>query len=85
MLRKGNTPSFLVGMQNLYSHYGNQYSFCSQNWESLYLKIQLHYSFGHILKDIPSYHRGTCTIMFTEASFMIARNFKQSRYLSIEK
>jgi hypothetical protein len=36
-------------------------------------------------KDDPLYHRDTCSIMFTEALFIISRNWKQPRYPSTEE
>jgi hypothetical protein len=59
---------------NLHSHIGNQYCAFSENWESTYLKIQL---LGIYPKDVPSYHKDTCSTMFKGTLFLIARNWKQ--------
>lgn len=39
---------------------------------------------GIYMNDIPSYHMGTCSAMFTVALFIIGQNWKQPRYLSTE-
>jgi hypothetical protein len=40
--------SFIIGVStNLYSQYENQYDGSSENWELIYLKIQLYYSWAY--------------------------------------
>jgi hypothetical protein len=36
--------------------------------------------FGIYPRNAPSYHKDICSIMFTAALFIIARNWKQPRY-----
>jgi hypothetical protein len=40
---------------------------------------------GIYTKDVPTYHRFTCSTMFTAALFITSRNWKQPRCPSIEE
>ena len=40
---------------------------------------------GIYTKDVSSYYRDTCSTMFIAALFIIARNWKQPRYPSMDK
>jgi hypothetical protein len=60
---------------NLYNHYGNQYGGFSDPALPL---------LGISPKDDPLYYRDTCLDMFIAALFIIARNWKQSRFSSMQ-
>jgi hypothetical protein len=63
-----------------YSHIANQFANFSENWQYIYVNTHLYHP-----KDAPPYHKATCSTMFIDALFVIAGNWKQPRYPSIEK
>jgi hypothetical protein len=78
MWRKRNTLPLLVALQTgtstlrvdleVLQKFGNRYTL-----KPSYITI------GNIPKTCPPYHRGTCSIMFIVALFVIARSWKQPR------
>ena len=78
-------PSYTVGGNvSCYSHYGKQYGQSSENW-----KIKLLYepavSLLRIYSGKPIIHKDTCTPMFIEALFTIAKTQKQSKCSSTDE
>ena len=78
-------PSYTTdGNANLYSHYGKQYGFSSKK-----LKIELPCDPAipllGIYPDKTFLEEATCTHMFTEALFTIAKTWKQLKCPSTEE
>ena len=69
----GEHSSIASESRNLYSHCENQYDSSSKNWELIYLKTQFYHSRAYTQRTL-SYHKGTCSTMFTGVLFIIARN-----------
>jgi hypothetical protein len=47
-MKQGEHSPSVGGRANLYSHYGNQYDISAERWKSVYLKIQLNFSWEYI-------------------------------------
>jgi hypothetical protein len=81
MWRKGNTPSLLMGLQT-----------CTTIWKSILqflIKLEIilpEYPaillLGIYPKGTPPYHKDMCSTKFIAVLFIIARNWKQPRFLS---
>ena len=54
-VEQGELSSITGVSENLHNHCGNQYGISLENWESTYLKTQVHQSLGHI-------HKGYCVL-----------------------
>ena len=75
-MEQGEHSSVAGGSANLYSYFGNQYGYFSENRELIYLKIQPDIPLlGIYPKSAPPYHKDTHSTMFTAALFVIARNW----------
>jgi hypothetical protein len=46
-IKQGEHSPSVGGRTNLYSHYGNQYDISAERWKSVYLKIQLKFSWEY--------------------------------------
>ena len=80
---KGNTPPFVVGVQGCPASMASTWRFLRklgtdlpQNLGTPFLDIYL--------KDALSYHKNTCSNIFTLALFIITRNWKQPWCPSME-
>jgi len=83
-VEKEEHSSIVGGITDWYNHSGNQYGTSSENWTLYYLKIQLYLSWAYP-KDAPTYNKNTCSTMFIEALFIIARSWKEPRCPSTEE
>jgi hypothetical protein len=81
-VEQGEHSSTAGGNASLYNPFGKSI------WQFL-SKFEIHLPQGTLLgiypKDAPSYHKDTCLTMFIAALYIIARNWKQSRYPSTEE
>ena len=67
--------SYIAGENaNLYNHFGNQDGSFSENWESIYLRIQQYCSWAYTQKML-----NLCSTMCMAVLFVIARTWKQLR------
>jgi hypothetical protein len=84
MWRKRNTPSLLVGLQAGKSLWKSVWYFL-RKLEMVLPENPAIPLLGIYPKDAPTNNKNTWSTMFIEALFIIARSWKEPRYLSKEK
>jgi hypothetical protein len=73
-VEQGKLSSTVDGSANLYKPFGNQFCGFSENWESMYLKMQLYHSWAYTQK-MPYYTIGMIAQLCAQhLFFVIARN-----------
>jgi hypothetical protein len=82
MWYKGNSPPLMVGMQTCAITLEINLA-VSQKIGNSSISRNSYTNSGHIPKDVLPFH--TCSTVFIAALFVVARNWKQSRFPSIEE
>jgi hypothetical protein len=83
-VEKEEYSSIAGGIASWYNHSGNQSGGYSENWTWYHLRTQQYHSWTYT-HHAPTCNKDTCSTIFIEASFIIARSWKEPRCSSIEE
>ena len=80
-VEKKKHSSIVGGIANWYNHYGKQWCGSSEKLDIVLAEDTAILLLAIYPKDTTTYNQNTCSTMFTTASFIIARNCKETRCL----
>jgi hypothetical protein len=84
-VEKEEHSSIAGGIASWYNHSGNQSGSSSENWTIVLTEDPAIPLMAIYPEDAPTCNKDTCSTVFTEAMFIIARSWKQPRCPSTEE